>query len=107
MKKCFLALPTLRLLCLCLSCFCLSAQSAEDRPNILLILVDDLKPTLGCYGDTTAHSPNIDTQTKNASAHSERAWKPHPTPRGEDDSTPTPLGAADSVPRSPHGKRTI
>ncbi len=32
----------------------------SDKPNILLILVDDLKPTLGCYGDSVAHSPNID-----------------------------------------------
>jgi iduronate 2-sulfatase len=31
-----------------------------QRPNILLILVDDLKPVLGCYGDTAARTPNID-----------------------------------------------
>lgn len=30
------------------------------RPNVLMILVDDLKPALGCYGDRQAHSPNID-----------------------------------------------
>ncbi len=35
-----------------------AALSAQ--PNVLLILVDDLKPTLGCYGDTTAKTPNID-----------------------------------------------
>ena len=34
--------------------------SAADRPNVLLILVDDLKPALGCYGDETAKTPNID-----------------------------------------------
>lgn len=33
---------------------------AEEKPNILLILVDDLKPALGCYGDTHAITPNID-----------------------------------------------
>ncbi len=33
---------------------------AGDRPNVLLILVDDLKPSLGCYGETQAKTPNID-----------------------------------------------
>jgi len=33
---------------------------AAERPNVLLILVDDLKPALGCYGDTVAKTPNID-----------------------------------------------
>ncbi|WP_166831286.1 sulfatase [Thalassoroseus pseudoceratinae] len=31
-----------------------------EHPNVLLILVDDLKPTLGCYGDPIAKTPNID-----------------------------------------------
>lgn len=31
-----------------------------DRPNVLLILVDDLKPALGAYGDTIAQSPHLD-----------------------------------------------
>jgi iduronate 2-sulfatase len=30
------------------------------RPNVLLILVDDLKPALGCYGDSAARTPHID-----------------------------------------------
>ncbi|OUW15802.1 MAG: iduronate-2-sulfatase [Opitutales bacterium TMED158] len=40
----------------------LSAGSmrADSQPNVLLLLVDDLKPTLGCYGDEIAVSPNID-----------------------------------------------
>lgn len=37
-----------------------SLLSAVERPNVLLILVDDLKPTLGCYGDKAAKTPNID-----------------------------------------------
>jgi iduronate 2-sulfatase len=37
-----------------------SGVSAADRPNVLLICVDDLKPLLGCYGDRTVKSPNID-----------------------------------------------
>ncbi len=39
--------------------FAWSLQAAE-RPNVLLICVDDLKPMLGCYGDTSVKSPNID-----------------------------------------------
>lgn len=39
----------------------LSSVSAAERPNILLILVDDLKPALGCYGDPVARTPNIDS----------------------------------------------
>ncbi len=31
-----------------------------ERPNVLMILIDDLKPTLGCYGDEQAKTPNID-----------------------------------------------
>jgi arylsulfatase A-like enzyme len=32
----------------------------QTRPNILFIAVDDLKPSLGCYGDSLAITPNID-----------------------------------------------
>ena len=32
----------------------------RGRPNVLLILVDDLKPALGCYGDPTARTPHLD-----------------------------------------------
>lgn len=38
----------------------LSAQTEAPKPNVLLICVDDLKPVLGCYGDTHAKTPNID-----------------------------------------------
>lgn len=32
----------------------------SSHPNILLIVVDDLRPSLGCYGDPVALTPNID-----------------------------------------------
>jgi iduronate 2-sulfatase len=30
------------------------------KPNVLLICVDDLKPNIGCYGDSFANTPEID-----------------------------------------------
>jgi iduronate 2-sulfatase len=39
------------------------AQGAE-RPNVLLILVDDLKPALGGYGDPVAQTPHLDALAK-------------------------------------------
>lgn len=33
---------------------------AVERPNVLLICVDDLRPELNCFGKDYIHSPNID-----------------------------------------------
>ncbi len=38
----------------------------ESKPNILFIAVDDLKPTLGSYGDSFAITPNIDAISKSS-----------------------------------------
>lgn len=35
-------------------------KPAQQRPNVLFILVDDLRPDLGVYGHPTAQTPNID-----------------------------------------------
>ncbi len=48
-------------LSLCLSGLALAGvQAAPSRPNILFIAVDDLRPELGCYGNSIIKSPNID-----------------------------------------------
>ena len=32
----------------------------RDLPNVILIVVDDLRPALGAYGDQLAITPNMD-----------------------------------------------
>ncbi len=44
-----------------------NAQKANlPKPNVLFIVVDDLRPELGCYGATYIKSPNIDRLAKEA-----------------------------------------
>ncbi len=45
----------------CAAAILVSAASfAADRPNILWISCEDISPRLGCYGETTANTPNLD-----------------------------------------------
>ncbi len=39
---------------------CTRHEKEVIKPNILFISIDDLRPTLGAYGDPTAITPNID-----------------------------------------------
>ena len=37
-----------------------STENKQEKPNVLFISVDDLRPELGCYGATYVKSPNLD-----------------------------------------------
>lgn len=49
---------------LLMSLLLLSTAALAEKPNILFIAVDDLKPMLGCYGDPDIKTPNIDKLAK-------------------------------------------
>ena len=44
----------------CLLGIAIVSPFAAEKPNVLLLLVDDLKPAIGAYGDKFAKTPNID-----------------------------------------------
>jgi iduronate 2-sulfatase len=47
-----------------INCFslllCVGSAMAAERPNVLLLCIDDLRPELHCYGMDYIHSPSID-----------------------------------------------
>lgn len=48
-------------LILCLGCLLAVTLRAADRPNIILIIGDDISwDDFGCYGNSTARTPNVD-----------------------------------------------
>ena len=52
--------PFSRSLCLLLAVASVFSLHAAEKPNVLFIAVDDLRPELGCYGSPIAVSPNLD-----------------------------------------------
>lgn len=51
------------LICICALLTALSVANAADK-NIVLFITDDQSPTMGCYGDSIAVSPNVDALAK-------------------------------------------
>jgi len=45
-------------------CLLCSSMAWAERPNVLMIAIDDLRPMLGCYGDERIQTPNIDRLAK-------------------------------------------
>ena len=56
----------LKLILIFYSITCTSQGKLNDKPNILFIAVDDLKPTIGAYGDQIALTPNLDLLSESA-----------------------------------------
>lgn len=52
-------------------------KEALGPPNILWLTVEDINPDLGAYGDTYAHTPNIDEFSENAMRY-DVAWSTSP-----------------------------
>jgi len=49
---------------LTVSCSSKTEKHDKSNPNVLFIAVDDLKPMMGCYGDSLIKTPNLDQLAK-------------------------------------------
>lgn len=54
----------LSLLVLLLAGLAAGNATADDRPNVILLVIDDLRPAVGAYGDRLAHTPHLDALAK-------------------------------------------
>jgi len=52
------------LLILCLAALPLSAQTSTSKKNVILFLIDDLRPMLGVYGNSWVQTPHMDALAK-------------------------------------------
>ena len=52
-------------------------QLTSDPPNIIWLTIEDISPNLGAYGDTFAHTPNIDAFSEKALRYN-LAWSTSP-----------------------------
>lgn len=63
-----------QLLAICSFCTCVSLSASDaERPNVLILSIDDLRPELGCYGASHMVTPHIDALAQ-ASTLFERAY---------------------------------
>ena len=56
---------------------CPGLSAADGKRNVLMLLVDDLRPELGCYGEDEIKTPNIDALAK-AGVRFDRAYVQYP-----------------------------
>ena len=68
----------MRWVCLAIACFSVSGAIAAERPNVLFIAVDDLRPQLACYGKPLMKTPHLDALA-NRGVLFERAYCMVPT----------------------------
>ncbi len=56
---------------------CLAHAQDTQKPNVLFLMVDDLRPELGCYGHAQVKTPNIDALASSG-VRFERAYCQYP-----------------------------